>query len=157
MKHRGGQRQNRDTLCREVETTLGEKVGEFRGKITGQRMLPPEGSRPQFETSVEIRGTILGVASTLVATYGSVLRPDGRLYGENPGQGVLMTGDGDTALFRGTGLGRCTGSGAAVSFRGAAYWETTSQRLARLNQAAHVFEWDVDENGEARLTLWEWT
>ena len=140
-----------------METTLGEKVGEFRGKITGQPMLPPEGSRPQFETSVEIRGTILGVASTLVATYWSVLRPDGRLYGENPGQGVLMTGDGDTALFRGTGLGRCTGSGAAVSFRGAAYGETTSQKLARLNQAAHVFEWDVDENGEARLTLWEWT
>jgi len=92
---------------------LGEKVGEFRGKITGQRVLPPEGSHPKFETSVEIRGTIVGVASTLVATYWSVLRPDGRLYGENPGQGVLMTGDGDTALFRGTGLGRFTGGGAA--------------------------------------------
>jgi hypothetical protein len=136
---------------------LGEKVGEFRGKITGQRVLPPEGARPKFETTVEIRGTILGIASTLVATYWSVLRPDGRLYGENPGQGVLMTGDGDTALFRGTGLGRFTGSGAAVSFRGAAYWETTSQKLTRLNQVAHVFEWDVDENGEARFTLWEWT
>jgi hypothetical protein len=120
-------------------------------------MLPPEGSRPKFETSVEIRGTILGVASTLVATYWSVLRPDGRLYGENPGQGVLMTGDGDTALFRGAGLGRFTGSGSAVSFRGAVYWETTSQKLARLNQAAHVFEWDVDEHGEAQFTLWEWT
>jgi len=136
---------------------LGEKVGEFRGKITGQRMLPPEGSRPKFETSVEIRGTILGIASTLVGTYWSVLRPDGKLYGENPGQGVLLTGDGDMALFRATGLGRFTGSGSAVSFRGAAYWETTSQKLARLNQAAHVFEWEVDENGEARFTLWEWT
>src|SRR5262245_25476741 len=61
---------------------LGEKVGEFRGKITGQRVLPPEGSSPKFETSVEIRGTILGVASTLVATYWSVLRPDGRLWRE---------------------------------------------------------------------------
>ena len=79
---------------------LGEKVGEFQGKITGQRVLPPEGARPKFETTVEIRGTILGVASTLVATYWSVLRLDGRLYGENPGQGVLVTGDGDMALFR---------------------------------------------------------
>jgi len=46
----------------EVETMLGEKVGEFRGKITGQRVLPPEGARPKFETTVEIRGTLLGVA-----------------------------------------------------------------------------------------------
>jgi len=69
-------------------------------------MLPPEGSRPKFETSVEIRGTILGVVSTIVATYWSVLRPDGKLYSENPGQGMLMTGDGDTALFRGAGLGQ---------------------------------------------------
>jgi hypothetical protein len=69
-------------------------------------MLPPEGFRPKFETSVEIRGTIVGVVSTIVATYWSVLRPDGKLYGENPGQGVLMTGDGDTALFRGAGLGQ---------------------------------------------------
>jgi hypothetical protein len=141
----------------EAETMLGEKVGEFQGKITGQRVLPPEEARPKFETTVEIRGTILGVSSTLVATYWSVLRLDGRLYGENPGQGVLVTGNGDMALFRGTGLGRFTGSGAAVSFRGAAYWETTSQKLARLNQAAHVFEWDVAESGEAHFTLWEWT
>jgi hypothetical protein len=76
------------------------------GKLTGQRMLPPEGFRPKFETSVESRGTILGIISTIVATYWSVLRPDGKLYGENPGQGMLMTGDGDTALFRGAGLGQ---------------------------------------------------
>jgi hypothetical protein len=136
---------------------LGEKVGEFRGKITGQRVLPAEGARPKFETSVELSGTIVGVAATLVATYWSVLRPDGRLYGENPDQGVLMTGDGAMALFRGAGLGQFTGGGTAVSFRGAVYWETTSESLARLNQAAHVFEWDVDANGDARFTLWEWT
>jgi hypothetical protein len=69
-------------------------------------MLPPEGFRPKFETSVESRGTILGIISTIVATYWSVLRPGGKLYGENPGQGMLMTGDGDTALFRGARLGQ---------------------------------------------------
>ncbi len=136
---------------------LGEKVGEFRGKIIGQRVLPAEGSVPKFETTVEQSGTILGVASSFTATFWSVLRPDGKIYAENPRQGVLMTGDGDMALFSGTGLGGFTEGGSALSLRGAVYWETTSQKLARLNQEAHVFEWDEDENREARFTLWEWT
>jgi hypothetical protein len=142
---------------KEAETMLGEQVAEFRGKVTGQRVLPPEGSVPKFETTVEHSGTVLGVASTFTATFWSVIRPDGKIYGENPRQGVLMTEDGDMALFSGTGLGGFTGRGSASKLRGAVYWETTSQRLARLNQEAHVFEWDVDENGEVRFTLWEWT
>lgn len=136
---------------------LGEKVGELRGKIMGQRVLPPEGSLPKFETTVELSGTILGVASTFTGTFWSVLRADGKIYAENPGQGVLMTGDGDMALFRAAGLGGFTGRGSANSLRGAAYWETTSQELARLNREAHVFEYDADENGEAGVTFWEWT
>ena len=119
-------------------------------------MLPAEGSVPKFETTVEQSGTILGVASSFTATFWSVLRPDGKIYAENPRQGVLMTGDGDMALFSGTGLGGFR-EGGSLSLRGAVYWETTSQKLARLNQEAHVFEWDEDENREARFTLWEWT
>src|SRR5262249_52318528 len=36
---------------------LGEKIGEFRGKVTGQRMLPSDGL-PKFETTAEGTGTI---------------------------------------------------------------------------------------------------
>jgi hypothetical protein len=43
---------------------LGEQLGEFRGKVTGQRVLPAEGSRPKVETSFEISGTILGVGAS---------------------------------------------------------------------------------------------
>ena len=101
---------------------LGEQVAEFRGKVTGQRVLPPEGSVPKFETTVEHSGTVLGVASTFTATFWSVIRPDGKIYGENPRQGVLMTEDGEMALFSGTGLGGFTGRGSASKLRGAVYW-----------------------------------
>ena len=38
---------------------LGEKLGEFHGKVTGQRILPSE-QRPKVETSFERRGTLCG-------------------------------------------------------------------------------------------------
>jgi hypothetical protein len=136
---------------------LGEKLGDFRGKITGQRVLPSDGLVPKFETSAEASGTILGIEATVMATYWAVLRPDGHLYGECPDQGVVITKDGDTAMYKASGLGTSTGQGSAVSFRGAAYFQTTSQKLARLNEVALVYEWDVDEHGNARWQLWAWT
>jgi|SRR5215210_6130697 len=105
---------------------LGEKLGKFRGKVVGQRVLPPEGSVPKFETTVELTGTVLGVASTFTATFWSVIRPDGKIYAENPGSGVIVTEDGAMALFRATGLGGFTGRGSANKLRGAYYLETTS-------------------------------
>ena len=66
---------------------LGEKVGDFWGKLTGQRVLQSDGLVPKFETSAEVSGTILGVEATIMATYWSVLRPDGHLYGECPKPG----------------------------------------------------------------------
>jgi hypothetical protein len=136
---------------------LGEKLGDFRGKITGQRVLPSDGLLPKFETSAEASGTIVGVEATVMATYWAVLRPDGHLYGECPDRGVLITRDGDSATYRASGLGRPTGQGPAVSFRGAVYFQTTSQKLARLNEVAVIYEWDVDVHGEARWQLWAWT
>jgi hypothetical protein len=85
---------------------LGERIGEFQGKVTGQRVLPPEGGRPRFETTVEISGTILSVPTRVLATYGSVMLPDGSLYGEVVG-GVFITQDGkDMATYKATGAGR---------------------------------------------------
>ena len=136
---------------------LGEKMGDFRGRITGQRILQSDGLVPKFETSAETSGTILGIEAKVMATYWSVLRPDGHLYGECPDQGVVITKDGETATYRASGLGKASGQGSAVSFRGMAYFQTRSQKLARLNEVAFAFEWDVDEHGDGRWQLWAWT
>jgi len=134
---------------------LGEKIGEFQGKVTGQRVLPPEEERPRFETTVEISGAILSIPTRVLATYESVILPDGSLYGELVG-GVFITQDGkDMATYKATGAGRFTGDGG-VSHRGAAYLQGGTGKLAPLNGVALVFDWDVDGNGNGRWSLWEW-
>jgi hypothetical protein len=132
---------------------LGEKLGEFHGKVTGQRVLPPE-KGPKVETSFELSGTMCGVASTLMGTYWSTVRPDGTLYGEC--QGLIMTKDGDVGTWTAAGAGRFTGKGSAVSFRGAIYFQTVPQKLASLTQVAVLYEWEIDEHGNASTPFWEW-
>lgn len=135
---------------------LGEKLGEMKGKVTGQRILPREGTSPKVETSFEISGTMLGVEVTVIGTYWSLVRPDGTIYGECPWQGIIMTQDGEMGTWAGTGVGRFTGQGAAVSLRGALYYQIQSQKLARLNTVAVPYEWDIDAQGNAQCQLWEW-
>jgi hypothetical protein len=144
-----------DKTTEQEDDMLGEKIGSFQGKVTGQRVLPAEGGRPKFETSAETSGTILGAAARLIGTYWSMVMPDGWLYGENPWQGVTMTQDGDTGIFTASGVGRFKDQGG-VSFRGAAYHQEATGKLAPLNGLALVFEWEVDGSGNAQLDLWEW-
>lgn len=132
---------------------LGEKIGEDTGRVTGRRVLPSEGYGPKVEASFETGGTILGVGMTDIGTYWSIVRPDGNLQGE--GQGVVMTEDGEMASWTGQGVGRFTGPGS-VSWRGAVYYQTASQKLARLNSVAVLFEFEVDEEGNIQGTYWEW-
>jgi len=134
---------------------LGEKLGELRGNVTGQRILPPEGSGPKVETTFQISGSILEVQTTMMGTYWSTVLPDGRLYGECPA-GVVMTQDGGTGTWTGQGIGRFTGRGGAVSFRGAVYYQSVPPSLRRLASVAVLYEWDVDENGNAKADIWEW-
>jgi len=135
---------------------LGEKLGEMQGKVTGQRILSPEGSSPKVETSFEISGTMLGVEVTAMGTYWSIVRPDGTIYGECPWQGIITTKDGEMGTWAGTGVGRFTGEGTAISLRGALYYQIQSERLARLNTIAVPYEWDIDAQGNAQCQLWEW-
>ena len=135
---------------------LGEKLGEFRGKVTGQRVLPADGSSPRVETSFEINGTLLGIEATMMGTYWSAVRPDGTLYGECPQQGIVMTRDGAVGTWSGAGVGRFTGQGTAVSFRGAVYFQTMPQQLARLTRVAVLYEWEIDANGNTQTPFWEW-
>jgi hypothetical protein len=71
-------------------------------------------------------------------------------------QGLLMTGDGSVGTWTAAGVGRFTGKGAAVSFRGAVYFQTIPPQLARLTQVAVLYEWEVDEHGNASTPFWEW-
>jgi hypothetical protein len=92
----------------------------------------------------------------MMGTYWSIVRPDGTLYGECPQQGIIMTQDGDMGTWSGTGVGRFTGRGSAASFRGTVYFQTTSPKLTRLNGMAVLYEWEVDEQGNAQTPFWEW-
>ncbi len=132
---------------------IGQKLGDFQGKVTGQRVLPSEGQGPRVETSVEFSGPLLGVASTGMATYRVVARPDGTLYGV--GDGVTMSKEGDMAQYVGQGIVRFT-AGGGTSIRGSFFYQTPSPKWARLNSMAVMFEWDADEHGNAKGAIWEW-
>ena len=129
---------------------LGEMIGEERGKTSGQKVLPDG----KVEVSFEATGKILGFETTDMGTYLSEMMPDGTIWGE--GQGIEITKDGEMASWKGTGVGRFTGKGGATSFRGAIYYRTSSQKLARLNGIAVVFEYETDENGNTHGKSWEW-
>ena len=46
--------------------------------------------------------------------------------------------------------------GGAVSYRGILYFQTASQKLARLNATPGVFEYEVDTEGKTHTKIWEW-
>jgi hypothetical protein len=132
---------------------LGDRIGEEIGQITGRRVLPERNGMPVMEISFQQSGEVYGVHVNDIGTYESVRRPDGRLAAK--GRGVLMTPDGETVSWEGTGRGRFV-SGGMVSWRGAIYYHTDSERLARLNDIVGLFEYEVDDAGKTTGGLWEW-
>lgn len=133
---------------------LGEKVGELQAKVTGQRVIKGPDGLPRVETSYQGIGKIYGVETQEMGTYTARLTPAGVLQGE--GQGVIMTKDGDSCFWSGHGIGRPTGKGLASSWRASLVYQTTSQKIGRLNGIVGVVEWEVDENGNARGSVAEW-
>jgi hypothetical protein len=91
---------------------------------------------------------------TNIGTYWQTLRPGGILYGE--GEVLYITGDGQSAHWKGFGVGRPTGSFPAGHFAVCGSAETESQALGRFNEIATVIEYDVDQEGNYRYTTWEW-
>ena len=132
---------------------LGDKIGTELGKVISQRVLANPGGGPKMETSFRATGTILGVKETATATYSSVMRPDGTVYGE--GQGIIMGEDGSAGTWVGSGVGTLK-PGGAVSYRGAVYYQSSSPKWSRLNNVAAVFEYEVDAEGNTKGELWEW-
>ncbi|MCI0414491.1 hypothetical protein L0222_17070 [bacterium] len=132
---------------------LGERIGTEKGKVTGRRVLSNDDLTVRVETSQEGEGQILGVKYQSMATYWSIMRNSGTLFGE--GQGVAMMENGETATWRGQGVGTPKTDGG-VSFRGAIFFETSSSKLSALNSMAVVFEYEVDAAGNYSSQSWEW-
>ncbi len=130
---------------------LGELVGETTGKRIVRRVLSSE--PPRVEVSFEDSGKMLGIEVTGFGTYTAVVRPDGTIYGE--GEGVTTTKDGEMLTWKGSGLGTFKEHGA-ISYRGILYYRTMSERLARLNSVAAIFEYEVDAQGNTHSKAWEW-
>jgi len=130
---------------------LGELIGENTGKRLVRRVLST--TPPTVEVSFEDTGKMLGLATTGFGTYTSVVRPDGTIYGE--GQGATFSSEGDMVAWKASGQGKF-GPGGSVSYRGILYFQTASQKLARLNAAPAVFEYEVDPEGNTRTKMWEW-
>jgi hypothetical protein len=130
-----------------------EKIGEETGQITGTRVLPDEGEGTKVEVSFQANGVLLGVHTTNLGTYTSVMQPDGSLFGD--GQGLTLTEDGESAIWHGQGVGRPTGHGMAAAFRGTIYFQTNSKKLARLNGTAVAFEYEADESGKTEDKSYE--
>jgi hypothetical protein len=130
---------------------IGELVAEQKGKRLVRRVLSVD--PPTAEVSFEDAGTVLGVATTGIGTYTSVIRPDGSLFGH--GQGLETTADGEAVTWTGTGVGKF-GPGGSLSYRGMLFFRTTSQKLSRVNNLCGAFEYDVDAAGNTTSKVWEW-
>src|SRR5687768_10836297 len=109
---------------------LGEKIAEGQGKVTGQRVIT-ENNIVKVETSFVQTGKLYGIDTQEVGTYSATMQPGGHLYGE--GQGVVMTKDGDSATWKGFGVGKPTGKGMGATYRASLTWQSQSPKLAKLN------------------------
>jgi hypothetical protein len=130
---------------------LGEQIGETKGRRLVRRVLSVE--PPTAEVSFEDTGHMLGIPTTGMGSYTSVVREDGSIHGE--GRGMSMTDDGEAITWTGTGVGHF-GPGGSVSYRGMLFFRTTSQKLARMNNACGAFEYEVDAKGNTIAKMWEW-
>ena len=129
---------------------IGDLFGDFKGKIVGFRVLP-DGKIEGTEQGV---GKLLGMDAYEMDTGTSTPMPNGILMTER--NGLLTTVDGDILQIRINGIGWLTGKGQKSSYRGVSYQTTQSQKLERLNRVVGVWEYELDENGEWTLKIWEW-
>ncbi|MBI5534306.1 MAG: hypothetical protein HY898_16395 [Deltaproteobacteria bacterium] len=134
---------------------LGERIGEFKGRITGMRVLPAQGGAARLEVCMEQQGTLLGVECREIGTYVSVTQPDGSLQGE--AHGVTMTKDGESSTWVAYGTGHFVpGKPGATSWRGCAIARTSSAKLSRLNGLCMLFEHECSADGTTVTRDFEW-
>jgi hypothetical protein len=132
---------------------LGELLTEFKGKVTGQRVLEVE--PVVMETSVLTKGMIKGMQATETLTFvGSQTNEGGVAHGK--GKGVIMVGESEIATYTGEGIGRFGESGM-ISWRGSVFLRSASNgKLSSLNNVIGVFEAEIDAEGNFSEKSWEW-
>ena len=134
---------------------LGEKIGEERGKVTGRRALKSGDPRYlKLEISFETEATLYGVSCMNIGTYEVFDRVPGQIYGE--GQGMLMTRDGDGAIWNGHGVGTPTPDGGVKFAASIAFQAEATGKLGRLNGVLVLVEHTTAGDGSVRSTLTEW-
>jgi hypothetical protein len=133
---------------------LGEQIGTEQGKVTTRRVLPGDDYRYiKLEISFEAQGTVYGIAGTNIGTYTIFERVPGQMYGE--GQGIIMTNDGQGAIWKGHGIGRADENGT-MSFAASVAFQAGPGSLERLNHVLVVAEHSIDMEGNAKSALYEW-
>lgn len=135
---------------------LGNKVWEGTGRTTGNRVLPGDDFRyVKLEISFEGMGKVFGTDASNMGTLTIFERVPGQMYAQ--GQGILMTTDGQSAIWNGQGVGHPTGDGMAVSFRyGVTFQADPGGPLAGLNGCFFVGEYEAAANGSWTDAVWEW-
>lgn len=133
---------------------LGDVLAEGRGQVLATRVLPSDGKRARMEVSAEATGKVLGMEAHEHLTYQVTLTDDATLT--CCGQGVIVTNEGDTATFNAEAVGHFVCPTRGTTLRGAAYFETGSERLSRLKGTMGVVEASIDESGKTEAKVWEW-
>ena len=155
MTRRAYNRHPRKTATTQQEEVdvLGEKIGEFSGPAGTSRVLRGDDYRyVKIEQSWQHTGTLLGMDATNMATITSWERVPGQGYAE--GQGIIMTTDGEGAIYETTGIATFSAEGR-MSIRFSATFQA-SGNLAPLNGYLVIGEAEADADGNQTTTLWEW-
>ena len=108
----------------------------------------------KIETSWQHTGTLLGMQATNMATITSWERVPGQGYAE--GQGIIMTNEGEGAIYGTHGIATFSNEGGGMSIRFSATFQASGS-LAALNGYLVVGEAEVDADGNQTTTLWAWT
>ncbi|MGE5595223.1 MAG: hypothetical protein ACM3S1_04205 [Hyphomicrobiales bacterium] len=106
-----------------------------------------------MEVTFETEMTILGVPGRNLGTYTIVERGPGQVYGE--GQGMFMSGSGDGAIWNGHGVARLA-EGGAMHIAASVVFQTTSEKLSKLNEVLALVEHTADLENKASSELYEW-
>lgn len=132
---------------------LGELLGEASGKGTVTKVEAPDGAPPRLHIACQGQGTLLGTDMQDVGSYIQRVTAGGRLSATSA-DWVMVTADGDMAVFRGFGTGQMTAGGAR--YAGCGSMSSDSPKLARLDTISTVAEFEGDNEGNYSWKLWEW-
>lgn len=135
---------------------LGEQIWDGSGQTIGTRVLPGDDHRyVKLEVSVDGAGKIYGVDASNTGTFTAFERVSGQMYAE--GQGIILTAEGESAIWNGHGVGHPTGDGMGMSIRYAvAFQASPDGKLAALNGVLGVGEFESSADGSWTDANWEW-